>query len=69
MAIYERHGCQVSDPHSCIIEEGGMKKADYRHLAWKRRLDPLGLLNTPKSREWPRVRDMTPDAIEALHQT
>jgi hypothetical protein len=69
MAIYEVHGCPASDPHSCIIEEGGMKKADYRHLAWKKRLDPLGLLNTPKTREWARVRDMTPEAILALHQT
>lgn len=67
MAIYEAHGCPVSDAHTCIIEEGGMKKADYRHLAWKRRMDPHGLLNTPKSREWPRVRDMAPEAIEALH--
>jgi hypothetical protein len=69
MGIYEVHGCPASDPHSCIIEEGGMKKADYRHLAWKKRMDPLGLLNSPKTREWARVRDMTPDAIEALHQT
>jgi FAD/FMN-containing dehydrogenase len=69
MAIYEAHGCPASDPHSCIIEEGGMKKADYRHLAWKKRMDPLGLLNSPKTREWARVRDMTPEAIEALHQT
>lgn len=68
MAIYEAHGCPVSDPHSCIIEEGGMKKADYRHLAWKKRMDPLGLLNSPKSREWPKVRDMAPEAIEALHE-
>lgn len=69
MGIYEAHGCPVSDPHSCIIEEGGMKKADYRHLAWKKRMDPLGLLNSPKSREWARVRDMPPEAIDALHQT
>lgn len=67
MGLYEAHGCPASDPHSCIIEEGGMKKADYRHLAWKKRLDPLGLLNSPKTREWARVRDMTPEAIEALH--
>ena len=69
MDIYEAHGCPASDPHSCIIEEGGMKKADYRHLAWKKRLDPLGLLNTPKTREWARVRDMTPDAILALQHS
>lgn len=69
MSIYEAHGCPASDPHSCIIEEGGMKKADYRHLAWKKRMDPHGLLNSPKTREWTRVRDMTPEAIEALHQT
>jgi FAD/FMN-containing dehydrogenase len=67
MDIYSARGCPVSDPHSCIIEEGGMKRADYRHLAWKRRLDPLGLLNTPKTREWHRVRTMEPAAIEALH--
>ncbi|WP_135450405.1 FAD-binding oxidoreductase [Tabrizicola caldifontis] len=69
MALYQAHGCPVSDPHSCIIEDGGMKKADYRHLAWKKRMDPLGLLNSPKSREWARVRDLSPEAIEALHQT
>ena len=65
--IYEDHGCPVSDPHTFIIEDGGMKHADYRHLAWKKRLDPLGLLNPGKSKEWPRVKDMDPQAIEALH--
>ncbi len=69
MAIYEAQWLPVSDPHSCIIEEGGMKKADYRHLAWKKRLDPLGLLTRRRAVEWPHVREMTPEAIEAMHQT
>lgn len=66
--IYEAHGCPVSDAHSCIIEDGGMKRANYRHLALKKELDPKGLLNSGKSREWPRVKDMPPDAIRALAQ-
>jgi len=65
--IYEDHGCPVSDPHTFIIEDGGMKHADYRHLSWKKRLDPRGLLNPGKSKEWPRVRHLDPAAIEALH--
>jgi hypothetical protein len=31
-------------------------------------MDPLGLLNSPKTREWGRVRDLSPEAIEALHK-
>jgi FAD/FMN-containing dehydrogenase len=63
---YEEWGFPVSDPHTCIIEDGGMKRADYRHLATKKRFDPLGLLNSGKSREWARVKEMTPEEIEGL---
>jgi FAD/FMN-containing dehydrogenase len=66
VALYEAHGCPVSDPHTYIIEDGGMKKANYEHLALKKQLDPKGLMNSGKSREWARVKHMAPEEIRAL---
>lgn len=66
MAIYEAQGCPVSDPHKSVLEDGGMKKANMAQLALKKRMDPHGLLNSAKTRSWPRVKDMTPEAIAAL---
>lgn len=66
MAIYEAHGCPVSDPHKSVLEDGGMKKANMAQLALKKRMDPYGLLNSAKTRSWPQVRDLAPEAIAAL---
>lgn len=66
MEIYEAHGCPVSDPHKSVLEDGGMKKANMAQLALKKRMDPYGLLNSAKTRSWPKVQDMTPEAIAAL---
>ena len=65
-AIYESNGFTVYDAHTYMVEGGGLKNADYRHLAWKKRMDPKGLLNPGKSREWARVKDMSPEEIEAM---
>ena len=62
---YRRHGFAVYDAHSSKVERGGLHNADYRHLAWKKRLDPKGLLNSAKSVAWEQVKYLSPEDIEA----
>ncbi|WP_305972102.1 MULTISPECIES: FAD-binding oxidoreductase [unclassified Mameliella] len=62
---YRAHGFSVADAHTYHVEGGGLKNADYRHLAWKKRMDPKGLLNPGKSRAWEMVRHLSADDIEA----
>ncbi|MCR9126868.1 MAG: FAD-binding oxidoreductase [Rhodobacteraceae bacterium] len=64
-ATYEANGFPVYDAHTWRVEGGGLKNADYTHLAWKKRMDPKGLLNAAKSAVWPEVRHLSPEAIEA----
>lgn len=64
-ALYESHGFVVYDAHSNQVERGGLHSADYSHLAWKKRMDPKGLLNSAKSIAWPIVKDLSPEEIEA----
>jgi len=50
--IHEENGCPVYNPHTYLIEAGGMKVTDPAQLAFKRRADPLGLLNPGKMSGW-----------------
>ncbi|OUS36439.1 FAD-linked oxidase [Rhodobacterales bacterium 56_14_T64] len=63
--IYADRGFTVYDAHTNKVEGGGLHGADYTHLAWKKRMDPKGLLNSAKSSAWETVKDLTPEEIEA----
>lgn len=48
----EADGCTVFNPHVVTIEDGGMKTIDAAQIDFKRRADPLGLMNPGKTRGW-----------------
>lgn len=50
--IFEDNGCLVFNPHRYTLEEGGMKRSDPGQLAFKREVDPKGLLNPGKMIAW-----------------
>ena len=52
MQWHAERGAPVFDPHTHVLEDGGMKETDWAQLGFKRRVDPLGLLNPGKMRAW-----------------
>lgn len=50
--LFEKNNCLVFNPHRYTLEEGGMKKSDPAQLAFKKMVDPKGLLNPGKMIAW-----------------
>lgn len=49
---HEDNGAFVANPHTYILEDGGMKTIDPVQLAFKQKVDPYGLLNPGKMKAW-----------------
>ena len=52
MAWHERHDIPVFNPHTHVLEDGGMKQTDWAQLGFKSGSDPNGVLNPGKMRAW-----------------
>jgi FAD/FMN-containing dehydrogenase len=49
---HEENGVLIANPHTYILEDGGMKAINYEQLAFKQMVDPYGLMNPGKMRAW-----------------
>ncbi len=54
IAYHEAKGALIFNPHTYILEDGGMKQVDPVQLAFKEQVDPYGLLNPGKMKAWNR---------------
>ncbi len=52
IAYHEAQGAIIFNPHTYLIEDGGMKEVDQTQLRFKEKVDPYGLLNPGKMRAW-----------------
>ncbi|MCU0569673.1 MAG: FAD-binding oxidoreductase [Oculatellaceae cyanobacterium Prado106] len=49
---HEDQGAFIANPHTYVLEDGGRKAIDPVQLAFKKAVDPHGLLNPGKMRAW-----------------
>ncbi|NET15447.1 MAG: FAD-binding oxidoreductase, partial [Okeania sp. SIO1H6] len=49
---HEKNGVNIFNPHTYILEDGGMKTTDFEQLEFKKKVDPYGLLNPGKMKAW-----------------
>ena len=52
MRWHEANGVPVFNPHTHVLEDGGMKQTDWAQLGFKSGADPNGVLNPGKMRAW-----------------
>ena len=52
IAYHEAQGAFIFNPHTYILEDGGMKTINVEQLKFKEMVDPYGLLNPGKMRAW-----------------
>lgn len=52
IAYHETNGATIFNPHTYLIEDGGMKMVDRAQVDFKALVDPYGLLNPGKMRGW-----------------
>jgi FAD/FMN-containing dehydrogenase len=50
ISYHEEQGAAIANPHTYILEDGGMKTANPQQLEFKRLVDPYGLMNPGKMR-------------------
>ncbi len=68
MQSLQADGCWIFDPHTWVLEDGGMKQVDEAQLAFKKLADPLGLMNPGKVRAWDeRVLGLVGGQLPSLH--
>ena len=57
VAIYEKHGVFVANPHVVTLEDGSRhKRVEADQLGFKAEVDPHGLLNPGKMRSYSAVQ-------------
>ncbi|TVP61357.1 MAG: FAD-binding oxidoreductase [Leptolyngbya sp. LCM1.Bin17] len=49
---HETNGALIANPHTYVLEDGGMKQVDQVQVDFKAQVDPCGLLNPGKMRGW-----------------